>query len=67
MKSYKKLKALNREDLKKKREDLYKDLIKDQTQIALGTMPKNPGKIHFTKKTIARINQILAQEGEIKT
>ncbi len=67
MKSYKKLKTLNKEDLKKKREDLYKDLIKDQTQIALGTTPKNPGKINLTKKTIARINQILAQEGEIKT
>lgn len=67
MKSYKKLKTTSREDLTKKREEIYKELIKDRTQVALGTMPKNPSKLRVAKKTIARINQILASEAESKT
>ena len=67
MKSYKKLKVMNREELKKKREELCKDLVKDRTQVAIGTIPKNPGKLSLARKTIARINQILAQEEESKT
>ncbi len=66
MKSFKNLKALSNDDLIKKREELCKELIKQRAQIAIGTIPKNPGKIGLAKKTIARITQILAKEAAKK-
>ncbi|RJQ20768.1 50S ribosomal protein L29 [Candidatus Woesearchaeota archaeon] len=48
------------QDLQEKLGELYKDLMKDNAQIATGTLPKNPGKIKMTKKTIAKIKQVLA-------
>ncbi|MBI4016245.1 MAG: 50S ribosomal protein L29 [Candidatus Aenigmarchaeota archaeon] len=62
MKSFKNLKALSSDDLNKKREELCRELIKERAQIAIGTIPKNPGRICLARKTIARINQILAKE-----
>jgi len=62
MKSFKNLKALSRDDLALKRDELCKELIKERGQIAIGTVPKNPGKIGLARKTIARINMILAKE-----
>ncbi|MBI4148367.1 50S ribosomal protein L29 [Candidatus Woesearchaeota archaeon] len=59
MKSYKNLKTLSRDELGAKRDELHKELVKDRAQIAMGTMPKSPGKIKLAKKTIARITQIL--------
>ena len=57
----KELKALPKTELAQKKAELYKELIKENAQIAIGTTPKNPGKIKLTKKTIARINTLLAE------
>jgi ribosomal protein L29 len=58
---YKELKPLPKTELENKRTELYKELMKENAQIAIGTMPKNPGKLKLTKKTIARINTILTE------
>lgn len=59
---FKELVAMAQPDLKSKLTDLQKDLMKDNAQVASGTLPKNPGKIRMTKKTIAKIKQILAKK-----
>lgn len=59
---FKELKAMPAEELKIKLGDLQKDLIKDNAQVATGTIPKNPSKIRLAKKSIARINMILASK-----
>jgi large subunit ribosomal protein L29 len=53
------LKNMSREDLQIKLNDLRKELIKENAQIAIGTVPKSPGHIKQLKKMIARIIQIL--------
>ena len=58
---FKELKTLKKAELEDKKNELYKELIKENAQIAIGTIPKNPGKIKLKKKTIARINMILAE------
>lgn len=58
---FKELAAMAQPDLKAKLTELQKDLMKDNAQVATGTLPKNPGKIRVTKKTIAKIKQILAK------
>ncbi len=63
----KELRALGKEDLAKKIDELHKELMKDNAQIAVGTIPKSPGKVRVTKKTIARIKTILAQKETPKT
>lgn len=59
---FKELKTMQKTELKEKKNELYKELIKENAQIATGTTPKNPGKIKLTKKTIARINMLLVEE-----
>jgi ribosomal protein L29 len=34
------------------------ELLKENAQVAVGTMSKNPGRIRQLKKTIARLNHI---------
>ncbi len=58
----KELRAIPEIELKQKRQELYKELMKDNAQVATGTIPKNPGKLRLAKKTIARINTILSQK-----
>ena len=55
----KELKALAPAELLAKRAELHAELVKEYAQVATGTIPKSPGKINHTKKTIARINTIL--------
>lgn len=57
---FKEILGMSVQDLQEKLGELYKDLMKDNAQIATGTLPKNPGKIKMTKKTIAKIKQVLA-------
>jgi len=59
MKINKELASLGVEDLQKRLKELKTGLIKDNAQIAVGTVPKNSGKIRVSKKTIARILAIL--------
>ncbi len=58
----KELRVLGEADLKQKILELHKELMKDNAQVATGTIPKNPGKLRLAKKTIARIHTILAQK-----
>ena len=57
----KELRSMSEKDLQSKLEDLRKDLIKENAQVATGTTPKSPGKIRNIKKTIARILTILKE------
>ena len=59
---FKELTVMSQPDLSSKLNELHKELMKDNAQIASGTLPKNPRKIRMTKKTIAKIKQILAQK-----
>ncbi len=56
---FKELKALPKQELKKKIDELQAELIKSNAQVAVGVVPKSPGKLKSTKKTIARIKTIL--------
>jgi len=56
------LKALPEAELKAKKIELQNELIKEKAQVATGTVPKNPSKIKLARRTIARINTILANK-----
>lgn len=58
----KELRALGQTELQQKLLELHKELMKDNAQVATGTIPKNPGKLKLAKKTIARIHTIIAQK-----
>jgi ribosomal protein L29 len=58
----KELRAMGENELKQKMTELYKELMKDNAQVATGTIPKNPGKLRLAKKTIARIKTIISQK-----
>ena len=49
------LRLMNEFDLENKVMELKKELIKINSQIAIGTVPKNPGKVKEIKRTIAKI------------
>lgn len=51
----KELKQLSKEELLNKIDDLKKDLMKINTQVATGTTVKESGQIKKIKRTIARI------------
>ena len=51
----KELMAMNGIDLENKIIELKKELMKVNSQIAIGTLPKSPGKVKEMKKTIAKI------------
>ncbi|MEM4246778.1 MAG: 50S ribosomal protein L29 [Candidatus Woesearchaeota archaeon] len=61
---FKELKAMPVADLKDKLLELKKELMKENAQVAIGTVPKNPRKLRLAKKTIAKINTILASRQE---
>ena len=61
------LRAMSEADLNQKMHELYKELMKDNAQVATGTIPKNPGKLKLAKKTIARIKTLLSQKGKAPT
>ena len=58
----KELKAQNPANLKTKLSELRAELLKEKAQIAVGTLPKNPGKIRNARRTIARILTLLKQQ-----
>ena len=62
----KELRLLSKEDMKTRLGELKKELIKHNAQIATGTIPKSPGQVKQTKKTIARILTILKEKEEKK-
>lgn len=56
------LKVLNVEEMKKRLEELRKELIKLNAQVARGTPPENPGKIRIIKRTIAKLIMFIEQK-----
>ena len=64
----KELKVMNEIDLENKSIELKKELMKINSQIAIGTVPKSPGKVKEMKRTIAKIITIQHQkrQGGIK-
>ncbi len=64
----KEIHSLNETQKEDKLRELRKELIKVRSQIALGSMPENPGRIREIRKTIARILTIKKpiQGGKIK-
>ena len=59
---------MNELDLENKSIELKKELMKVNSQIAIGTLPKSPGKVKEMKRTIAQILTIkrINQKGGIK-
>ncbi len=55
----KEIKSMSTEDLNNRLEEIRKDLVKQNAQIATGTTPKSPGQIKQMKKTIARILTVM--------
>lgn len=58
----KEIRSMNKEDLNAKMEELRKELIKANAQIATGTTPKSPGQVKQIKKNIARILTIIHEK-----
>ena len=51
----KELKVMNELDLENKVVELKRELMRINSQIAIGTVPKSPGKVKEMKRTIAKI------------
>ncbi len=62
MKITKEFRNLGTEEIKKRIQELKKELMKDNVHIASGTAPTNPGKVRQNKKNIARLLTILKQK-----
>lgn len=58
----KELRSLPEKEREDKLHEAYKELMKENTQIATGTQIKNPGKVKQLKKTIARIKMLATQK-----
>lgn len=56
--NFKELEALTEKQREEKRKELLLELMKERTQVASGTAPKNPGLIRQHRRTIARIKTI---------
>ncbi|MBS3108612.1 50S ribosomal protein L29 [Candidatus Woesearchaeota archaeon] len=55
------LKVMKKGDLENKLVELRRELMKVNAQIAIKTVPENPGRIRELKKTVARINTKLTE------
>lgn len=53
------LQRISKAELESKLAELKKELMKQNAQLAMGTIPKSPGMIKQIKKEIARINLII--------
>jgi len=56
---FKELANMDVAELDTKLTELKAELMKQNAQVATGTTPKSPGQLRQTKKTIAKIVQIL--------
>jgi large subunit ribosomal protein L29 len=59
----KEIESMSKDELNSKLEELKKELIKQNAQIATGTNPKSPGQVKAMKKTVARILTVLKTKG----
>ena len=58
----KEIRSMNEADIKSKLDELRKELVKLNGQIATGTTPKSPGHVREIKKNIARMLTILSEQ-----
>lgn len=58
---------MNELELEGKASELKKELMKANSQIAIGTIPKSPGKIKEMKKTLAQIITLKKERTRNKT
>ena len=58
------LRGMGNVELKAKLAELRLELMQENSQIAIGTVPKSPGKLRSLKRTIARIHTLLGQQLE---
>jgi large subunit ribosomal protein L29 len=63
---FKELKALSEQELRDKSLELKRELMKENAQVAIGTVPKNPRKLRLAKKTIARITMLLVDKSSAR-
>lgn len=66
-KKAKALRGLGKEQMSEKLKELRKELLKMNSQIAVGTAPESPGKVKQVKKEIARILTVLNEPLKVKT
>lgn len=52
------IKQMDEKGIKEKLASLQEELVKINAQIAMGTLPQNPGKIKEIKRTVARIKTL---------
>jgi ribosomal protein L29 len=65
MKAEQDLKNLNKEELTSKLNELRKEVMKLNSQVRSGANVKNPGKLKQSKKTIARLLQLLHERRNV--
>ncbi len=58
----KEIRSMSEEELNSKLEELKKELVKINAQIATGTTPKSPGQVKQIKKNIAKILTIIHEK-----
>jgi len=56
------IRKMNEKQIMEKMLEVKKDLMKANSQIAVGTVPENPGQVKQMKKTIARMLTILTEK-----
>ncbi|MBS3149417.1 50S ribosomal protein L29 [Candidatus Woesearchaeota archaeon] len=61
----KEIREMNNDQLNAKMLELNKELIKYKSQVAMGTLPENPGRMRCIKKTIARIKNKMNNKQEV--
>lgn len=52
------MKSMDDKSILEKMSELNRELIRINAQIAMGTLPENPGRIKEIRKTIARLKTI---------
>ncbi len=62
----KELRAMTKEELNEKLQQLETELGREKGAVASGTKPENPGKIREMRKTIARILTIMKEKQKLE-
>ena len=60
----KELRIMPAAELNSKLLELRKELMKENAQIAVGSVPKNPGNVRLIKKTIAKILTLITEKSK---
>jgi len=60
---YKEMEKMKKDELENKVKELKMELAKERSSAAVGGTVKNPGRLREIRRTIARINTYLNQNG----